>query len=104
MTDYFTRDDYMAASGPETHRKYYAQFVTPAVKTFVAVQIGVGRIKASTDPHMNDIPLELWDRLHEQIRAHCVSLMRQIGGTGGYSLSDSVCIAKEAAKQIKEAS
>lgn len=85
------------------HRKYYAQFVSEGVRDSVGRAIGVDRIMASTDPHLNDIPLKAWDALHcwiawlcgEYAKHNCISMT--------WALSDSVCVAKEAARQIKEA-
>jgi len=80
----FTRQDYL--DNKCTHREYYAQFVTLYIKAMVSNFIGINHIKASMDEHFNDIPLGLWDTLR----------------CGGKTLSDNVCIAKEAAKQLKE--
>lgn len=110
MPDYFTRKDYLAAPGPEAHRKYYAQFVTAGVLQLVSRCIGVKRIKGSAD--LGDIPLCEWDRLNESIKTLCLSRMGDINGAVSvnaygqrsiaWALSDAVCIAKEAARQIKE--
>ena len=104
----FTRADYMRASDPdEAHRRYYAQFVTDSVLWLVSARIGAARIRASTDPHFNDIPLRSWDALEPAIRDLCLSRMGDINGRVdhnngiAWSLSDAVCIAKEAARQIK---
>lgn len=108
---YFTRTDYMSspvhAQGTEeeraaAHRRYYAQFVTPSIKHLVMSRIGVDRIKASTHPHMSDIPLKEWDNLDSAIRPTGASIHKKINGVCAWSLSDTVCVAKEAAKQIKE--
>ena len=99
-----TRKEYMstpAEYAAHAHRSYYGQFVTPGVRSFVAQCIGTKNIKESTDPHFNDTPLRLWDDLHSSIGAMCGRAICA-ASTGGYSLSDTVCIAKEAARQIKE--
>lgn len=96
-----TRKDYM--SGKNTHREYYAQFVTEQTKAVVARSIGLKAIKKSVDPHFNDIPLVKWDILVGAIGASFPgSLMEQAGDY--YTLGGAVCIAKEAAQQLKEAS
>jgi hypothetical protein len=103
-----TRKDYLAACVGNTtdaermslHRGYYAQFVTPGVVRAVVAHIGADRIKASVDPHMNDIPLSRWDMLHGTIREMAASRCREVGE--GNSLATSVCIAKEAARQYRE--
>lgn len=59
-----TRKEYLNCAGtPESHREYYAQFVDQRVLNLVKVGVGAKRIKASSDPHLNDIPLGTWDRL-----------------------------------------
>lgn len=105
-TAHFTRADYMSTSADreasaKAHRRYYAQFVTPGVRSLVESRIGKKAILASTDPHMNDIPLAKWDRLHQCLPLE-PGIFKKLTGSNSYSLSDSVCIAKEAAKQIKE--
>ena len=105
MTTYYTRAEYMKdaqheAKGPSTaHRRYFGQFVTDGTKSRVLSAIGLDRLKASTDPHLNDIPLKIWDQLTPQLP-----------GSAGfskagdyYTLANGVCLAKEAARQIIEA-
>lgn len=105
MTNYYTRAEYMKdaqheGKGPSTaHRRYFGQFVTNGTKQWVLSAIGLNRLKASTDPHLNDIPLALWDRLTPRLP-----------GSAGfskagdyYTLANGVCLAKEAARQIIEA-
>lgn len=100
----YTRKQYMNDStGPdarsmEAHRKYYAQFVDERVINQVVRHIGAEAIKASTDPHMNDIPLNKWDRLHGYLTPAIP--LKSVGEA--YCLSTTVCIAKEAARQYKE--
>ena len=99
--NYYTRDEYMKDSqtdGPAAHRRYFGQFVTNGTKHRVLSHIGLERLMQSTDPHLNDIPLALWDRLTPQLP-----------GSGGfakagdyYTLANGVCLAKEAARQIVE--
>lgn len=95
----FTRADYM--QNRCTHREYYVQFVSDGICNLVRLHIGEERIKSSTDPHFNDIPLRLWDSLDYSMRAMCASKLRE-AGSAGMSLFDTVCIAKEAAQQIRE--
>jgi len=56
-----TRKEYMDKE--YTHEEYYGQFVNDAIIKIVGDSIGVDRIKASTDKHLNDIPLKEWDNL-----------------------------------------
>ncbi|MGO4302207.1 hypothetical protein [Cupriavidus sp. RAF12] len=104
-----TREQYMAQYSGKSreeqaalHREYYAQFVPNGLKSFVVSCIGAERILASTDPHMNDIPLHEWDRLDGYIRPIGARIHKQINGSSVWSLSDTVCVAKEAARQFKE--
>lgn len=101
------RQEYLASKDTNAHREYYAQFVDEYVMRFVDRSIGHNAIMNSTDPHFNDILLVKWDRLETAIRGFCIGKMTEINGVYsnrmvGFSLSDTVCIAKEAAKQIKE--
>lgn len=91
-----TRKDYMEHRC--THREYYAQFVTEATRRRVIQAFGVDRLRASEDPHLNDIPLARWDRV--DVPAPPISLE----DCGDWlSPAGAVCILKEAARQIIEA-
>jgi hypothetical protein len=70
-----------------SHQEYYAQFVTKSILDTVRRCIGTSRILKSEDQHFNDIDLKSWDNLY-------------VINWG--SLSDSVCVAKAAARIIKE--
>lgn len=96
-----TRKEYMSKKA--THEEYYGQFVNDSVVRIVKRSIGEDRIKNSTDEHFNDISLDSWDRLHGLIHNVVGKEVRLANGSGGYSLSDSVCVAKAAARQIKNA-
>jgi hypothetical protein len=101
----FTRQDYLNASNNTNaervaaHRKYYAQFVNPRTIAFVVNWIGADKLKASTDPHMNDIPLGRWDRMVNMLP---LAIRHETVGDY-YTLGNCVCIAKEAARQWLEA-
>jgi hypothetical protein len=98
----YTRAEYIKDSntdGMKAHRRYFGQFVTAGTKSRVLNSIGLDRILSSTNEHFNDIPLRLWD-----------ILASKLPGSSGfckagdyYTLANGVCLAKEAAKQIKEA-
>lgn len=92
----FTRDDYMEHRC--SHREYYAQFVTQEVKAAVVFHIGAAQLQASTDAHLNDIPLVKWDRA---TAPYSRSLFKELGD--GWSMAGHVCILKEAARQVIEA-
>ena len=103
----FTRKEYLAKEC--THREFFGQFVNDSIRETVQTCIGLDKILASTDEAFNDIPLANWDRLNISIYIH--QLYWNISGKpeatrikaflAGYSLSDKVCIAKEAARQIE---
>lgn len=101
------RSEYMSQYGTGTreqdaalHRAYYAQFVTDAIRARVLNGIGEDRIKASEDPHFNDIPLLRWDSVAANMPASVSAHMKREGDW----LTDAgaVCILKEAAQQIRE--
>lgn len=90
-----TRKDYL--TGNATHEQYYGQFATDTVQRFVVRHIGEAAIRASRDPHMNDIPLHKWDYMHPVISSMCGAHLRE-AGVNAYALCDTVCIAKAAAR------
>jgi len=83
----FTRQDYM--NNVCTHREYYGQFVTDSVKSLVK-NINI------------DAPLQEWDNI--------VLLNRWVGTLQEtedntkkiYSLSNGICVLKEAKQQLVE--
>lgn len=93
------------------HNHYYGQFASVAVRVLVTRAIGFDRIKASADPHFNDIPLHEWDALVPFMKDLCLSRMADANGALSvdvfgrrsvlWSISDGVCIAKAAARLIK---
>ena len=90
----FTRKDYMNKGC--THREYYAQFVNPFIKSLVLREIGLDRLLRSTDPHLNDIPLNQWGM--GNIRQ--LEVWKEVGDF--YSIAGETCILKEAARQLIE--
>jgi hypothetical protein len=87
------------------HRAYFAQFVNENVKHAILDAIGLDRLRASRDPHLNDIPLREWDDLAGGMCPTSSGLVnaRLLRETGeGLSLAGLVCIYKEAAKQLIE--
>ena len=86
------RAAYMA--GDVSHKDYYlwlADFIG-----LEHIEISDKKIKASKDPHFNDIPLFLWDRMDKRVRAMAFSK-----GLICWSLSDTVCVAKAIAEKIR---
>jgi len=103
----YTRKQYLA--GECSHNEYYAQFVTSAVIETVKRHIGEDKIAASTDEYFNDIPLHQWDMLERAMRHtmdekafKALACPEAPSGQIYWSLCDAVCIAKQAARMIKE--
>lgn len=107
-----TRKEYMATVPPGTnpldpvwrkasmahHRAYYAQFVSKHTIRSVVNFIGEDKLRASTDDHLNDIPMALWDSATIQLPMACTFKSR-----GDYlTNAGAVCVAKEAARQWLE--
>jgi len=79
-----------------THSEYWSQFVTEGHKTTVINRIGLDRLINSKDKHLNDIPLKEWDRITAPFGT--TDKMKEAGDY--LTLSGTVCIAKETARQI----
>lgn len=86
-------------SGEFTHREYYGQFVNNSILKTVVSRIGLEALRKSTDEHLNDIPLARWDRL--PLSRETLELLKEADPCG-WSLSDKVCIYKQAARQVIE--
>ncbi len=91
-----------------THEEYYGQFATPAVQNLVARNVGKDTLRRSTDPYLNDIPLQRWDALAALLPSSVVSAIMDAnesthGGKRAISLSDKVCVLKAAARCLLEA-
>ena len=95
----YTRKQYMSKEC--SHNEYYGQFVDTSLRDTVKQFIGIERIMKSKDESFNDIELKRWDALAPLIRTHCGRSIARANETGGISLSDCVCTAKQAARQIK---
>ena len=102
-----TRAEYMKAEGSaqdrtKAHRDYYAQFVTPGLKDAVVRTFGLQRVVDAfkANRHFNDIPINEWDRL---MACRDYSLVLKKAGDYRTAAGD-ICIAKEAARQVAEAS
>lgn len=66
-------------------------------KHYMPASIEVLRDALEKDPHLNNIKLEKWDRMHEQFR----HVFRRIK-VNQLSLSDTVCTLKQAARMLVE--
>jgi len=94
-----TRKDYLSAT--VTYDEYQRQFVTSSVLAWVKDNIGIDAIKASTDEHLNDIPLHKWDRFfYSKAFKETLPLLRAAGDVNANSLCNAVCIAKTAARML----
>lgn len=98
----YTRKMYMDKQC--SHNQYYGQFVTNTLRQAVVKIIGKEKIEKSKDPHLNDIPLKLWHGLNNIVKSHCLGAVNKAENNSVccLSLCDTVCIAKEAARQFKE--
>jgi hypothetical protein len=107
MNIQFNRKQYTA--GETDIDTYYGQFVSAGLKAAISRRIGVQRITQSIDPHLNDIPLCEWDNLADLVKSYCGSALADSNastsnGVRGISLSDCVCVAKVAARMIRDES
>ena len=94
-----TRQDYVNQKA--THREYYGQFVCDQVKSWVLRAFTKQELMQSTDPNLNDLPIDRWDRvIPSPVPFTLVSRMTRVGDYA--TLGGLVCIAKEAARQIIE--
>ena len=94
----FTRKQYI--DGKCSHREYYGQFVDDTVFNRLSVHVTKEQIAKSNDDSFNDIPLESWDAILHPFPRYIGDKMRDCGDYP--TMCAAVCIAKEAAKQIKD--
>lgn len=96
-----TRKDYMSGSLTyETHSVYYSQFVTKSVLNLVREFLKGKTVNIKDDPHLNSIYLHLWDSLSVFLPDSSLRLLKEANEKGGVSLSDRICVLKEAARMI----
>ena len=96
----YSRQDYL--QNKCSHRQYYAQFVDDSVRRMVEQYFTLETLRASTDEHLNDIPLRRWDSLAIML-VHYSSIRELLREYGDFwSLAGGVCILKEAAHQLVE--
>lgn len=93
------RKQYLASE--ISHSEFYLWLADSIGIRIHDLPVKIERVKASTDPHLNDIPLQLWDRMDYLVRRLAVQ-----HGMRSWSLSDTVCVlkafAKRAASQMTE--
>ncbi len=87
-------------SGKVSHADYYSQFVTPEIKQLVIDRIGLERLSRSTDEHLNDITLRIWDSMALRFPGEPYRTHTNLQANGDNSLATAVCILKQAARQI----
>jgi len=75
-----------------THHEYYIWLAEFIGATKAQLPVSQERIDESTDPHLNDIPLHLWD-----YRDYIIRPMAYQKGLS-WSLSDTVCVLKALAR------
>ncbi len=74
-----------------THSEYYLWLADEIHVSERNLPVPIERIRESTDEHLNDIPLALWDRMDAVVRSHAHGLP--------WSLSDTVCVLKAVARR-----
>jgi len=102
-----TRQEYLAANtaGTSPHREYYGQFVNKAVKDLVLSRFSKEKLTEAiqSEKNLNSIPLAQWDGLTQGLGAYYYGVAEKMKELGDYrTLAGSVCILKEAARQIVE--
>ena len=106
MTCHPDRRDYM--EDRLTHAQYYEAWSEwighRAVERLVLHVAVMERLRASTDPHLNDIPLVLWDQKHRLMQQLVREAMKREGiKKWSWSLGDTVCVLKaEAQRMLRE--
>lgn len=97
----FTRAQYL--NGECTHEQYYAQFVTPAIKSLIKARFGEDELKAAyqSEKGFNSIPLSKWDAMSKFIGKEPYYLNISMKDVGDYlTFTGIVCIAQAAARQL----
>lgn len=97
----FTRKDYL--DGKVSHHDYYSQFLTNSLIEYVKERFK-DKIYLSEDDNFNNIALTYWDQLYIKDKIKLNLWIEANGNRKEYSWSacDRVCIAKAAAKIIKD--
>lgn len=87
------REKYM--SNEITHAEFYEWLASEIGLLPQDLPVSIDRVRESTDPHLNDIPLQGWDRRDPVIRGKA-----KRAGMQSWSLSDTVCVLKAYARKI----
>ena len=93
-----TRADYMAYPPRATFEQYYRAVAKTAGVRFDSMDPFVDRVRKSTDPHLNDIPLHVWDAkaANPTLRANLSRALKAHGDC--LSAAGAVCVLKQAAR------
>jgi hypothetical protein len=96
--------------GQITFREYYGLLVECLGEDTLRCCLPIRRTPeqwrdlVAADEHLNNVPLHRWDTCHSYVRqlAGRAAGREAITGSGGWSLSDSVCVLKETARRYAE--
>ncbi len=89
-----TREEYL--NGECTHEEYYEEIAKEAGISYDnSPELSRIKHKLSTDPHLNNIPLSIWDTRGIRTEAAIHKALKKRGD--GWSLAESVCVHKAAA-------
>jgi hypothetical protein len=75
--------------GKLSHAEFYLWLADAIHVTVSDLPVMLDRVRQSTDEHLNDITLSLWDRKDPIVRHKAVQ-----AGMRSWSLSDTVCVLK----------
>ncbi len=95
-TKLISRLDYLNKKA--THEEYYAQFVTPYLLSVVKAAFPLEALREGLNEHFNNIPLTRWDSLVPVVPLEVAAKLKACGDSP--TLAGSVCILKEAARQL----
>ena len=85
-----------------THREYYGQFVDESLIEAVVSRFNLMTLYSDRGESFNNVTrLMQWDQFGMTIATDQkrMDMLGEANGSGGWSLSDLVCIGKEAAQQ-----
>jgi hypothetical protein len=93
-----TRQEYLSSSS-SLHQEYFLQFGNPVIRKMLESSISVDKLRESTDPYFNDIPLKWWDNLANYVDPYMDrKLLKEVGEIN--SLSVRVCTLKAIARDM----
>ncbi|MGL9746440.1 hypothetical protein [Enterococcus sp. DIV0170] len=92
------RKEYLV--GEISHEEFYLEFADAINFDDLASLVPADACK-SRDPHLNDVPLKLWDYRFAEVRfllSRAINQGRIVKRSNGLSASESACLLKEVAK------